>query len=54
MDSTTSAIHASSEAGPATWAPSAGSEITPVPSTAPIDTAAPWDTVSLLTRSRLG
>src|SRR5699024_7613887 len=45
-DSATSANQASRDAGPATWAPSAGNAMTPVPSTAPVVSAAPWATDS--------
>src|SRR5215475_9288217 len=41
MDSTMSPTHASNDAGPAISAPSAGRPITPVPSTAPKEIAAP-------------
>jgi hypothetical protein len=47
MERMTRAAHATSEAGPAIAAASAGSVMTPVPSTAPTERAVPWATVSV-------
>jgi hypothetical protein len=46
-DRRTRAAQATSEAGPATSAASAGSVMTPVPRTAPTERAVPWATVSV-------